>query len=335
MSDDRFSFVLNYFDPQAELVKQYNMMFFASDNSIEIHDPKLRRVFLRRLPYPSITLKDLVVGNTLEIHSRQMKIVDYGDAFTRETLQGCREDTFMIIPPHAFEATGLIIQSLLDADVRLTKIISTTVPPQVSHDLVGFDLSSGVSVCLKLNGPNAVSLALNAASKYSTFAPSSPSDHASSMDTIFNQRPSATSSNCALLLIRPHVVKGNTLGNIIDAILSSGFSVSCIGSINFTKSQACEFLEVYRGVLNEFEGWANDLSSGMSIAVEIIGDSDVVNRLRDWIGPFDPEIARQLEPNSLRALYGETRIKNGFHVTDLAEDGPLESQYVFQFLYHN
>jgi len=36
------------------------------------------------------------------------------------------------------------------------------------------------------------------------------------------------------------------------------------------------------------------------------------------------EVARHLRPASLRALYGDDRVKNGVHCTDLPEDGLLE-----------
>jgi nucleoside-diphosphate kinase len=46
-------------------------------------------------------------------------------------------------------------------------------------------------------------------------------------------------------------------------------------------------------------------------------------------GPIDPEIAKNLRPNTLRAKFGVDRVKNAIHCTDLPEDGVLESQYFF------
>lgn len=36
------------------------------------------------------------------------------------------------------------------------------------------------------------------------------------------------------------------------------------------------------------------------------------------------EIARQIRPNTIRAIYGKTKVENAVHVTDLPEDAPLE-----------
>lgn len=44
---------------------------------------------------------------------------------------------------------------------------------------------------------------------------------------------------------------------------------------------------------------------------------------------MDPEIAKSLRPNTLRARYGIDRIRNAVHCTDLAEDGTLECEYFF------
>ncbi len=84
------------------------------------------------------------------------------------------------------------------------------------------------------------------------------------------------------------------------------------------------------------------LSSGMCIAMEIshpdsksVGDDDdssVVSRLRDLVGPPDPELARSLRPGSLRARYGLKTEENAVHCTDLPEDGRLEVEYFFKVL---
>ena len=70
------------------------------------------------------------------------------------------------------------------------------------------------------------------------------------------------------------------------------------------------------------------LASGPSIVMEIRQD-DAVEKFRKFCGPFDPEIARKLEPNSLRSRYGFDRVKNAVHCTDLPEDGQLEIHFVF------
>ena len=74
-----------------------------------------------------------------------------------------------------------------------------------------------------------------------------------------------------------------------------------------------------------------ELSSGTAIALLLTGD-DAVNRLRDVCGPYLPEIARHLRPDSVRAVYGVDAVRNAVHCTDLPLDGPLECKFVFSIL---
>lgn len=57
-----------------------------------------------------------------------------------------------------------------------------------------------------------------------------------------------------------------------------------------------------------------------------------MQEFREFCGPNDPELARHLRPKSLRALFGQDKIKNGIHCTDLPDDGELEVDYFFNLL---
>jgi len=66
----------------------------------------------------------------------------------------------------------------------------------------------------------------------------------------------------------------------------------------------------------------------MCFVLEIKGDH-VVSRLREFCGPQDPEVAKKLSPHSLRARYGQDKIKNGVYCSELEQDGVLESTFFF------
>lgn len=70
----------------------------------------------------------------------------------------------------------------------------------------------------------------------------------------------------------------------------------------------------------------DELITGPCIALEISHPDvdDVVKHFRDFAGPSDPEIGKRIRPDSIRALFGEDKVKNAIHCTDLAEDGELE-----------
>lgn len=57
-----------------------------------------------------------------------------------------------------------------------------------------------------------------------------------------------------------------------------------------------------------------------------------MEKFRQLVGPHDPEIAKYLRPNTLRAKFGHERVRNVVHCTDLAEDQVLECEYFFNIL---
>jgi len=45
-------------------------MYYPNDKTIEMHDLKNKRVFLKRCENPNISLNDLYIGSILNIYSR-------------------------------------------------------------------------------------------------------------------------------------------------------------------------------------------------------------------------------------------------------------------------
>lgn len=135
-------------------------------------------------------------------------------------------------------------------------------------------------------------------------------------------------TNCTCCVIKPHIVSSGQAGLIIDAILEEGFEISAMQMFNLDKPTAEEFFEIYKGVLPEFTSIIDQMIIGPCIVLEI-RQENVVKAFRDLCGPMDPEIAKNLRPNTLRARFGIDRIRNAVHCTDLPEDGVLESEYWF------
>ncbi|GMH39875.1 hypothetical protein BSKO_07779 [Bryopsis sp. KO-2023] len=142
--------------------------------------------------------------------------------------------------------------------------------------------------------------------------------------------------NSTLGIVKPHVVKEGSAGMIIDKIQEKGLSIVAMQMFNLDKVNAAEFYEVYRGVVNpgEFSGMVSELMSGPCIAMEIMDPNgeNVVEDFRELCGPSDPELARVLRPKSLRSLFGQAKVQNAIHCTDLEEDGELEVNYFFTIL---
>jgi nucleoside-diphosphate kinase len=135
-------------------------------------------------------------------------------------------------------------------------------------------------------------------------------------------------NNCTTCIIKPHAVKEGFAGPIIDQILAEGFEISAIEMFYLDKPTCEEFFEVYRGVLPEFVGLVDQMTTGPSIVLEV-RQENVVEQFRELCGPHDPEIAKCLKPNTLRAKFGTDRVRNAVHCTDMEEDGLLEAEYFF------
>ena len=136
----------------------------------------------------------------------------------------------------------------------------------------------------------------------------------------------------SLLLVRPSAIKDGQLGQIIDQVLSAGFQIGNLQMMQLNRPNATEFLEVYKGVVPEYADWTEELTSGKVVAVQVLMEQNPVLALRELCGPHDPEIASHLAPDSVRARFGASKVKNAVHCTDLPEDGPLEVDYFFGIL---
>ncbi|XP_076661642.1 nucleoside diphosphate kinase homolog 7 isoform X1 [Halictus rubicundus] len=145
----------------------------------------------------------------------------------------------------------------------------------------------------------------------------------------------ATLKDCTCCIIKPHAVQAKLTGDIINDIQKAGYTISAIQQFNVNPFDAEEFLEVYKGVLSDYGAMVGELQSGPCIVMELKHKDqtfDVQGEFRKWCGPMDPDIARQVRPNTLRAKYGKTKVQNAIHCSDLPEDGSLEVEYFFKIL---
>ncbi len=108
----RWCFLTDFYDAMAGIVRQYQLYFYPDDNSIELHDVKNKKVFLKRVITSDITKKDLFVGSDITIYSRKLKIVEYGDGYTKKLLDENRATTFGMIKPDSYLNIGKIIDML-------------------------------------------------------------------------------------------------------------------------------------------------------------------------------------------------------------------------------
>lgn len=365
-NEDRYVFVVEWYDQPADLVRKYQLTYYCIDRSVEMYDLKNRRVFLKRMQMPNLPLSDIFLGNTITVYSRQLKVVEYADVFTRTRFESKKARTFGMIKPDAYQHLGKIIADIQAGGFTITRLKMHRFKQAEAHsfyaehqgkgffnDLVAF-ITSDVVIGMELVNENAVTAwrefigptnsntaraskptSLRAkfgtdGSKNAVHGSDSPASAVRELDLFFGlQGNPAVLSNCTLCVVKPHAM--NKLGEIVDGVLTEGFEISAMQLFNLDKPTVEEFLEVYKGVLPEYSQMVDEMTSGPCIALEV-RQENAVQSFRQIVGPGDPEIARALRPTSIRAKHGVNRVRNAVHCTDLAEDGVLECQYFFQIL---
>ncbi|KAH0786365.1 Nucleoside diphosphate kinase family protein [Histomonas meleagridis] len=363
-----YSFKIEFYDEMAELVRPYLLTYHTDKNEIEIYDIRNRRPFLKRFGNHGIELKDLFIGNKILINGRQYEIIDYASASTKEAFSQKMQSTYAMLKPGFHQHLGDALDRIYQSGLIVTKLRFGTISIQTAstfyaehqgksfyNTLINY-ITSGPIVAMELTGNNAISLwrqligptnletakrespnslrAKYARNTTENFAHGSDSPESAQreLNLIFGQHSVdlvSNTDNCTLCIIKPHAMKERLAGKIINKILEEGFKITGAMTANLDIITAEEFLEVYRGVVKDYPDMVKQLSSGTCLALEVNGD---FNAFRELCGPRDPNVAKQIRKNSLRALFGTDLILNAVHCTDLEEDAQLETEYFFTLL---
>lgn len=400
-TEGQYCFLVEWFDQQASMMRQYQLLYHLLDDTVELYDLKNRRTFLKRCSYPSVRLADLYVGAQVTIYARQLRILEFGDRFTEQSLAVAKGKSLALVKPAGYEQWGRILTSLARQGLKLGRIKSLLLTPSQAQQFYGdkqasqraHDLAQGPILALEIIGAGASSALLaategkNAGPEFrDVYVAQSERTAEAELEFLFGNpalQPTATFTNCTLALIKPHAIQAGHAGSIIDAILQDGFDISALELFNLDKTSAEEFLEVYKGVVPEYYNIVEQLVSGPVIALELRAPKSrltraddqsvsIVQAFRELVGPADPEVAKHIRPRSLRAVFGQNKIKNAVHCqstrvgregetaeeappagpsdwcvadllcrrflvfscpgTDLEDDGVLESQFFFNIL---
>eukprot|EP00882_Tetradesmus_deserticola_P033432 GHRQ01038195.1.p1 GENE.GHRQ01038195.1~~GHRQ01038195.1.p1 ORF type:complete len:115 (+),score=18.40 GHRQ01038195.1:887-1231(+) len=83
-------------------------------------DIKNRRHFLKRIKYDGVTLQQLYIGSTIVVYARQLRLIEYGDDFTRQSIENRAEKTLALIKPDAVKHMGKIINAITTSGFSIT-----------------------------------------------------------------------------------------------------------------------------------------------------------------------------------------------------------------------
>lgn len=240
-------------------------------------DVKHRKLFLKKSPCPpEISNDDFYIGSQIVLMSRDLKIVDYGDVQTRNRLSRVMEETILILSSSYSSnlSWGNVIHILTnDLGYSLTKLKSVLMTSNILNSVQKIDTLQNLPgdnrehildepyLVLKVQKENAlndlyndVSFALTDAIRPNQclmYTINNKADYATVEQLFFDPKlspmPSASYDNCTCCVIKPHIVKSKQVGLLLNDIIQEGYEVSAIHSVYFTKAQAEEFLEIYKG----------------------------------------------------------------------------------------
>lgn len=350
-ADETWLFVVEWYDPMPQLKRKYLLKYFVKQNQAEMVDIKSKKLFLKKSPCPpELTPEEFFIGGKVLIYSRELEIVDFGDETTRNRLQTQIQQTVAIMTPDWTAEWGKVLDAILSTSgFNLISLRSYQFPQSVADSVCGIFnissraksnlLSSGVSLVLVSQQEDGINRLLDLAEPLmkeygrDLMVSRSGTDVAALLDVLSTSRVpnSSTLDSCTCCVIKPHAVKARQVGQILDMILSQGYDVSAVNSFHMDKLQAEEFLEVYKGVVPEYADHVLQMSAGLAVALEVRAE-DAVPTFRQTAGPWDVQMAKELRPGTIRAVYGIDSIRNAVHCTDLDSDGVTECEYCFRIL---
>ena len=80
-------------------------------------------------------MKDLYIGSIVNVHSRQLKLVEYGDILTKNNFENKAERTFTMIKPDCYTQTGKIIDAIYQNGFTISKLkMSKFTKPQLTDE---------------------------------------------------------------------------------------------------------------------------------------------------------------------------------------------------------
>jgi len=278
MDATRYAFITEWVDTVASQVRKYTVCFYPVDNTVEMIDNKQKKLLLRRSTVPN-KLSEFFIGGAVTIYGRQLKIIDYADDFTRNQLGNKLERTLLMVKPDAVSKLSDILMAV--GDTSKLEVVALRMTELSSGDAreLGCDVGAGKVVAVEIVGANAVSEVQNLcgpvdSSQARSSAPgslrarfgtdaSSNAVHASESETnaahelqfFFESRKGTTcalmSNDSTLCIVKPSLFARSaaSLGDVIAELSSNGYAVTGLNSRILNRSDAQEFLEVYKGVV--------------------------------------------------------------------------------------
>ncbi|VEN55773.1 unnamed protein product [Callosobruchus maculatus] len=119
---DKLSFVAEWHDYNSGYHKNFVVNYYPSDNTLDIFDKDLDRLYLKRTTMDSLDYNDMYVGNTIRVYGRQIKLTDYADCKTKSIVSKTKERTFAILTPCVIDKLGEIITQIQEHGFHINRM---------------------------------------------------------------------------------------------------------------------------------------------------------------------------------------------------------------------
>ncbi|XP_075257801.1 thioredoxin domain-containing protein 6-like isoform X1 [Convolutriloba macropyga] len=144
-------------------------------------------------------------------------------------------------------------------------------------------------------------------------------------------KPKPVPKTCTVLVIKPDAVEAGHVEEILEKLRENGMEIVKSEEKQLTEEETREMYKQH-----EEEPWFEELVELMTggpchIAIVTKGETgeEVIPELRKLVGPTDAEVAKEEEPETLRALYGTSKLVNGVHAADSKDQAASELAFFF------
>ncbi|CAL1547548.1 unnamed protein product [Lymnaea stagnalis] len=141
----------------------------------------------------------------------------------------------------------------------------------------------------------------------------------------------AVDKGITIAIIKPDAVVQGKDEEIISIIKEEGFEILADEPREITQNEA-EELYAHLDTESHYDDLIKFITSGPSrlliLTYGTSGDT-VIQKWNELIGPEEVEVAREAEPNSLRARYGEKGYQNALHGSETTEEAAKELALFF------
>lgn len=224
-----YTFLVEWYDNHAEMPRQYTLAYFLADGTIEMYDCKNRRTFLKRCVYPDLLIDDLFIGAQVTVYARQLRVLDFADAFTRRALAQAKTKITAVLKPQALPMLGEVIDQLYQARTTVSRVKSVKFALAQAMEYFKDDkpterareLARGTVVAIEVIGPEAATIfaGITLADGTGAIIVGSGSDEEAAY-LFDNPRLAATAvqGDCTVCVVKPHAVLAGDAGAIIHRL---------------------------------------------------------------------------------------------------------------------